>query len=149
MFLFLLLVLQPGLRAGEASLWFGDGLGALALYTSATSDPLFIMYLSVYLPPSVCVCLRALELQGFGSRVGCSQLRSVASMLAGTGDFPGVRHRGSHVQTHTLTQPHMHSHRDTCTPTHTRARSSLSPSLFCLLQILFLRTADGLTSTLS
>ena len=39
MFLFLRLVLQPGLRAGEASLWFGAGLGALALHTSATSGP--------------------------------------------------------------------------------------------------------------
>lgn len=57
MFLFLLLVLQPGLRAGEASLWFGAALGALALYTSATSDPLSIIYLSVSLPPCVAQCL--------------------------------------------------------------------------------------------
>lgn len=28
MFLFLLLALQPGLGAGEASLWFGDALAA-------------------------------------------------------------------------------------------------------------------------
>lgn len=46
----------------EPSLWFGAALGALALYTSATSVPLSIIYLSVSMSPCVsqlvCACVQ-------------------------------------------------------------------------------------------
>lgn len=59
MFLFLLLVLQPDLRAGEASLWFGATLAALALYTSATLDLQSIIYRSASVSPyvSLAICV--------------------------------------------------------------------------------------------
>lgn len=59
-FLFLRLVLQPGLRGGdeEGSLWFGAALRALVLYTSATSDlSLIYMYIYIYLSVSLPHCV--------------------------------------------------------------------------------------------
>ena len=119
MFLFLRLVLQPGLRAGGAWLRFGAALRPRR-FTHRLHQTLHLSYICLAAAlclsaaaRSLCACLCLSGLLRLWSHVGCSQLCSVASVLAGTGDSP-------RVQTPWLTHTHTYTH--TCAHTNTRAR---------------------------
>lgn len=106
-------------------------------YTSATSDSLSNINLSSPLPLCVFPCLCEFKLLRLRSHVGCSQLCSLASMLAGTGDSPGVSRRSGF---------HVHSHRDKCTPTHMCTVLFLSLALYlclCSCRFCFCRQQMG------
>lgn len=139
MFLSLLLVLQPGLRAGEASLWFGAALGALALYTSATSDPLSIIYLPVsqcqriYVCVCAGVCLSALELpcwlrSALFSRLHVSRYRK----------FP----QGVGTQAHTYARAHTNTHAQSQGHTHALTRVHCPLALALVLSVFGRPLAD-------
>ena len=130
MFLFLRLVLQPGLRAGGAWLRFGAALRPRR-FTHRLHQTLHLSYICLAAAlclsaaaRSLCACLCLSGLLRLWSHVGCSQLCSVASVLAGTGDSPRVQTPWlTHTHTHALTQIHVHGHRDRRTPTHSHTLS--------------------------
>lgn len=146
MFLFLLLVLQPGLRAWRSLAAVWSCCSELWLFTHRATLDLSIYYISVCLSATSClsvsahmcvsVCIRAAP-----NRVPCWLQSALFSRLhvSRYRRFP-PGFIGSHIHSHKHT--HTHGHRDTCTPTHTCALSSLSLSLSLSISVFVLPLAD-------